>query len=93
MTPRVWTKAEIEHFLAHERLSYQKIQLPFGLETPGEAKPELCDQIFRDAAGKSVLDVGSYLGYFCQEALKRGASAAHGIRGRPGEGASSARAR
>jgi 2-polyprenyl-3-methyl-5-hydroxy-6-metoxy-1,4-benzoquinol methylase len=83
MTPRVWTKAEIEHFLAHERLSYQKIQLPFGLETPGEAKPELCDQIFRDAAGKSVLDVGSYLGYFCQEALKRGASAAHGIEADP----------
>ena len=83
MSSREWTKAEIEHFLANERLSYQKIQLPFGLETPGDAKPELCDEIFRDVAGKSVLDVGSYLGYFCQEALKRGARSAHGIEADP----------
>lgn len=80
---REWTKPEIERFLATERLAYQKINLPFGLETPGDAKPEFCEKIFRDVAGKSVLDVGSYLGYFCQEALKRGARSAHGLEADP----------
>ncbi len=76
---RTWTKPEIEDFLARERLSYQRIDLPFGLSTPGDRRPEMCDLIFRDVAGKSVLDVGSYLGYFCQEALRRGATSAHGL--------------
>jgi 2-polyprenyl-3-methyl-5-hydroxy-6-metoxy-1,4-benzoquinol methylase len=80
---RAWAKPEIEGFLAHERLSYQKIQLPFGLSTPGSDRPEMCDAIFRDVAGRGVLDIGSYLGYFCQEALRRGASSAHGLEADP----------
>jgi len=78
-----WTQPEIAEFLSRERLAYQRIELPFGLSTPGDARPEMCDAIFRDVAGKSVLDVGSYLGYFCQEALRRGAKSAHGIEADP----------
>lgn len=80
---RTWAKPEIEDFLARERLSYQKIELPFGLSTPGSDRPEMCDRIFGDVAGKSVLDIGSYLGYFCQEAMRRGASSAHGLEADP----------
>jgi 2-polyprenyl-3-methyl-5-hydroxy-6-metoxy-1,4-benzoquinol methylase len=74
-----WTEREIEDFLFRERLGYQRIELPYGLFTPGDGRPEFCDTIFSDVAGQSVLDVGSYLGYFCQEALRRGATSAHGI--------------
>jgi len=78
-TVPAWTRGEIERFLERERLAYQRIELPHGLATPGESRAGMCDVIFRDVAGKSVLDVGSYLGYFCQEALRRGAVSAHGI--------------
>lgn len=75
-----WTKEEIQAFLERERLKYQKIELPFGLSTPGNTRDQLFDIAFGDdLSGKSVLDVGSYLGAFCLEAIKRGASRAVGI--------------
>lgn len=74
------TEAEIRSFLENEQLGYQKIDLPYGLSTPGHARgqakrlaiPERLD-------GKSVLDVGSFLGAFCIEALQRGAQRAVGL--------------
>lgn len=75
-----WSKAEIEAFLAAEDLKYQKIALPHGLSTPGADRKEVCEIAFSPGiAGKTVLDIGSYLGYFCFEALERGAAAATGL--------------
>jgi 2-polyprenyl-3-methyl-5-hydroxy-6-metoxy-1,4-benzoquinol methylase len=70
-----WTRKEIESFLQTELLDYQRIQLPYGLSTPGQDRKSTCDRIFeKDLMEKKVLDVGSSLGYFCIEALARGAS-------------------
>jgi len=75
-----WPKEEIEKFLATESLAYQRIELPYGLATPGASREDLCDLAFAlGVEGKSVLDVGSYLGYFCLEALERGATSALGL--------------
>jgi 2-polyprenyl-3-methyl-5-hydroxy-6-metoxy-1,4-benzoquinol methylase len=74
-----WTREAIENFLATERPRYQKIELPFGLSTPGIDRRKTCEKIFADnLAGKSVLDVGCCNGYFCLEALARGARRAVG---------------
>jgi 2-polyprenyl-3-methyl-5-hydroxy-6-metoxy-1,4-benzoquinol methylase len=74
-----WTKEAIESFLESERPQYQRIELPFGLSTPGVDRRKTCEKIFAgDLAGKSVLDVGCCNGYFCLEALARGARRAVG---------------
>jgi len=74
-----WTREAIENFLATERPCYQKIELPFGLSTPGIDRRKTREKIFAgDLAGKSVLDVGCCNGYFCLEALARGARRAVG---------------
>ncbi|WP_161957343.1 class I SAM-dependent methyltransferase [Aestuariivirga litoralis] len=83
---RTWSKAEIEAFLAAEDLKYQKITLPHGLSTPGADRKEVCEIAFAGGiTGKTVLDIGSYLGYFCFEALERGAAAATGLEVDPGK--------
>ena len=74
-----WTKEKIEDFLQKEVLHYQNIKLPFGLSTPGTNRQQTCDRIFgEDIRGKTVLDVGCSIGYFCIEALNRGARRAVG---------------
>ncbi|MBX6320539.1 MAG: methyltransferase domain-containing protein [Rhodospirillaceae bacterium] len=75
-----WSRGDIEQYLAKEKLDYQKISLPYGLETPGYDRSSTADLIFDESlAGKSVLDVGSSLGYFCFEAERRGANDVVGI--------------
>ena len=74
-----WTKEKIIEFINREDLKYQRIELPYGLATEGLDRKSSCDVIFSGSLkGKSVLDVGSYLGYFCLEAAQRGASRAVG---------------
>jgi 2-polyprenyl-3-methyl-5-hydroxy-6-metoxy-1,4-benzoquinol methylase len=74
-----WTREAIESFLEAERPRYQRIELPFGLSTPGIDRRKTCEKIFAgDLAGKSVLDVGCCNGYFCLQALGRGARRAVG---------------
>jgi tRNA (mo5U34)-methyltransferase len=53
---------------------YHKIQLPYGLVTPGWAPIEpSAYRVPESLDGKRVLDVGSWDGYWAFEALKRGA--------------------
>lgn len=54
---------------------YHAISLPNGVTTPGWAPqhPEFY-KLPSDLAGKRVLDVGTYDGFWCFESLKRGAS-------------------
>jgi SAM-dependent methyltransferase len=75
-----WTKAQVEQLLAEEDFQYQRIELPYGLATPGRDRMSTARQIFpADLRGKSVLDIGSYLGFFCFEALRRGADRVVGL--------------
>lgn len=72
---RRWTPEDVKAFVEREVLGYQKIELPFGFSTPGKDRAKTRDLVFGDSpAGKTVLDVGCSLGYFCLEALKRGAT-------------------
>jgi 2-polyprenyl-3-methyl-5-hydroxy-6-metoxy-1,4-benzoquinol methylase len=76
-----WTRERIAAMLERDDFSYQRIELPHGLHTPGRHdRSATARSIFPDdLRGKSVLDVGCRLGYFCFEALKRGASRVVGI--------------
>ena len=75
-----WTKEQVEDLLKREKLAYQKIELPYGLSTGGKDRSETSARIFADGVkGKSVLDIGCFLGYFCHEAVRRGASRVVGI--------------
>ena len=66
--------------LLNEKLAYQSFVLPGGATTAGHDRSYLNAAIFpSDFAGKSLLDIGSYLGYFCVEAMKRKGSRAVGI--------------
>jgi 2-polyprenyl-3-methyl-5-hydroxy-6-metoxy-1,4-benzoquinol methylase len=74
-----WTREAVEKFLQEEPLQYQKVELPFGLSTPGIDRRKTSEKIFpANLAGKTVLDVGCCNGYFCLEALGRGALRAVG---------------
>src|SRR5580765_5162991 len=70
-----FTKEQIEQILRDEPFEYHRVELPFGLHTPGRDRSATRDLIFPESLqGKSVLDVGCALGYFCFEAEARGAS-------------------
>ena len=59
---------------------YQSINLPFGLKTPGMDRSKTADIIFKYAVkDKSVLDIGCKYGYFCHEAIIRGANIVDGV--------------
>lgn len=75
-----WTKQQVQALLESEELAYQSIELPYGLSTGGKDRSWTCDKIFpEDMRGKSVLDIGTKYGYFCFEAIKRGANRVVGI--------------
>src|SRR3954469_10395304 len=76
---------DIERFISDTKFSgYQQITLPSGRVIPGTDRAPVADLIFpASLAGKSVLDVGCYYGYFLQEAIRRGATRAVGIEADP----------
>lgn len=67
-------KAEIEAAVAAFPFWYHRIELPYGVLTPGWApvRPDAY-QLPADLSGKRVLDVGAWDGYWCFECLRRGA--------------------
>ena len=70
----IWSKEEIEKLLGAETFAYQDIELPHGLRTGGHDRSATAARIFpEDLTGKTVLDLGCSFGFFCFEALKRGA--------------------
>lgn len=75
-----YTKAQIEEILRKRKFAYHRVELPFGLHTRGADRSETRDLILPDSMmGKTVLDVGSALGYFCFEAEARGAKRVIGV--------------
>jgi 2-polyprenyl-3-methyl-5-hydroxy-6-metoxy-1,4-benzoquinol methylase len=76
-----WSKDRVAAMLAADDFTYQRIELPHGLCTAGRHdRSATARRIFPDdLRGTSVLDVGCRLGYFCFEAIKRGAGPVTGI--------------
>ena len=80
MSNTVWSEEQVKAMLQENNFSYQKIDLPFGLSTKGADRSSTAKKIFPDdMTGKTVLDIGCKQGFFCFEALKRGATKVLGI--------------
>ena len=75
------SREDIINFLNETDLKeYQSIDLPFGLKTPGMDRSKSADIVFKySVKNKSVLDIGCKYGYFCHEAILRGANVVNGI--------------
>jgi SAM-dependent methyltransferase len=73
--------AEVRAFLDSTTFSgYQSVPLPGGLTVPGKDRGDDAARILSDrVSGKSVLDIGTYYGYFPCEAIRRGARSAVGL--------------
>jgi len=75
-----YSREQIAKLLQEHRFGYHRVNLPYGLRTRGEDRSETRDLVLpQSLAGKSVLDVGSALGYFCFEAEERGADRVVGV--------------
>jgi 2-polyprenyl-3-methyl-5-hydroxy-6-metoxy-1,4-benzoquinol methylase len=75
-----YTKEQIEEILRERKFGYHRVDLPFGLHTKGKTRDNLRDLILPESLeGKTVLDVGCALGYFCFEAEARGAARIVGV--------------
>ena len=75
-----WTENQVRTLLETENFALQNIDLPYGLSTGGKDCSWSLSRIFpTDLSGKSVLDIGTRHGYFCFEALKRGADRVVGV--------------
>lgn len=76
-----FSKEDVIKFLNETNLKgYQSIDLPFGLKTLGMDRSKSVDIVFKHSVeNKSVLDIGCKYGYFCHEAILRGASIVKGI--------------
>ena len=80
MFETTWTEDQVKDLLSREKFTYQNVPLPYGLATGGDDRSATARAIFPDdMTGKSVLDVGSKYGFFCFEALRRGAARAVGV--------------
>ncbi|WP_137388682.1 methyltransferase domain-containing protein [Rhodoligotrophos defluvii] len=74
------SRKKLAAFAESKGLHYQAIDLGGGLVTPGHDRSYLTDIIFSEpVVGQRILDIGSFYGYFCIEALRRGASEAVGL--------------
>ncbi len=74
----------VAKLLESEHIRYQNINLGGGESTGGHTRTSMDDILFAsDLKALRLLDIGSALGHFCLEALKRGASAATGLETSP----------
>jgi 2-polyprenyl-3-methyl-5-hydroxy-6-metoxy-1,4-benzoquinol methylase len=75
-----WTREQVEALARDERFQYQRIDLPYGLATRGKDRSQTALRVLpEDLSGKSFLDVGCRHGYYCFEALARGAARVVGL--------------
>ena len=83
------TRDEVERFLASTDFTgYHSLPLPHGFRVPGDDQETRADFILGDRVrGKTLLDVGTYYGFFLGAALRRGAKRATGLEPDPERGA------
>ena len=75
-----YTKNQIIKILKDQKFEYHRVNLPYGLHTPGDDRSLTRDLIFTESIeGKTVLDIGCALGYMCFEAEALGASRIVGV--------------
>jgi SAM-dependent methyltransferase len=75
---------DVERLLVENRFGYQRVELGQGLETRGHDRRETAEAVLpAGLAGRSVLDVGCAIGYFCFEAERRGAARVVGTELKP----------
>jgi len=75
-----YSKEEIERILEDHSFEYQKVALPYGLQTPGADRSDTLSLVYPESLeGRSVLDIGSANGFFCFEAEARGARRVVGV--------------
>lgn len=75
-----YSREQIAQLLRERRFGYHRIELPYGMHTRGQDRSETRDLVLPESLiGKSVLDVGCALGYFCFEAEARGAQRVVGV--------------
>jgi 2-polyprenyl-3-methyl-5-hydroxy-6-metoxy-1,4-benzoquinol methylase len=75
-----YTRKQLEELLKKRKFSYHKVNLPYGLHTPGADRSETRDLILPESlTNKTVLDVGCALGYFSFEAEERKAKKVVGV--------------
>lgn len=76
----MYSENEISEFVDSEDLKYQRIELPYGIKTPGEERTETINLVRNELKkGQTVLDIGSFLGLFCIASLQQGASKVTGL--------------
>ena len=75
------TPGEVDEFLARTAFEgYHSVPLPFGRRVPGRDASRTADAVLGDRVrGKTLLDVGTFYGFYPSEAIRRGARFAAGI--------------
>jgi len=69
---------DVDELAQHSR--YQNVELPGGVSTGGRDRSPTAHAILpADLRGKTLLDVGCRVGYFCFEAVRRGAKRVVGL--------------
>lgn len=76
--PLTFSKDELQLILSKFSFEYQCVTLPHGLRTPGQDRSSTASLIFEyNVNERTVLDVGTAIGYFAFEAESRGAAVVH----------------
>ena len=75
------TPGDVDAFLAGTRFEgYHSVPLPFGRRVPGRDASRTADAVLADRVrGKTLLDIGTFYGFYPAEAIRRGARVAVGI--------------
>jgi len=79
--PATITPSEVDEFLSDTSFEgYHSVPLPFGRRVPGRDASRTAEAVLGDRVrGKTLLDIGTFYGFYPSEAIRRGARFAVGI--------------